>query len=234
VAFAIANRQSRLGSIRTVLRKDDASLLNIYKLSAGFGPEIQNKCRTMIEDFLISSIDYKLVDYEKSLAKFYGLFDLFLAIEPKKKLQENIHDNIISELKESTNNKKELAHWLNEEMLGFEWGSILILGLVILISLFVINNNSIISIVTTILLASSLSLLLLILKEMDNLTWKEDFWIWGPLTQLFIELDLIPYIPKDVIKSRGYELKKGLTYRVVDCPNPYPDFSDKKIEIVKT
>ena len=233
LAFAIANRQSRLNSIRTSLRKDDALLFSIYKLSACFGTETQNKCRLLIDAFLINTIDCELVDYDKSVNKFNELFDFFLGIEPKTDVQKIIYDNIIYALKESTYNKKELIHWLNEKMLGFEWGSLLILGSVILMSLFIINNNSAISVLITVLLGTSLVLFLLILRELDNLSWKEGSWIWYPLAQLFIELDLIPYIPKAILDKKKISLKKGVAYRVVEYPNPYPDFSDKIIKIIK-
>ena len=232
LAFAIANRQSRFNSIRMSLRKDDALILSIYKLSASFGTEVQSKCKLLIDDFLINSIDYELIDYDKSVDKFNKLFDFFLGIEPKTEVQKIIYDNIISALRDSTNNKKELIHWLNEKMLNFEWGSLLILAFVILVSLFVINNNSFISVLITVLLGTSLILFLLILRSLDNLRWKEDAWIWIPLTELFIEIESMPYIPKVVIE-RGIKLKKGITYRVVEYPYPYPDFSDKKIKIIK-
>ncbi|MFC1629764.1 hypothetical protein ACFL11_00870 [Patescibacteria group bacterium] len=230
LAFTIANRQSRFGSIRTALRKDDALLLSIYKLSASFGPKVQNKCRILIDDFLIASIDYKLVDYTKSIAKFNKLFDLFNKIEPETKSQEAIYENIISALKESTGNKKELIHRLNEKMLAVEWGSLLILTAIILMSLFIINNNSIASIIIIVLLGTSMVLFLLILKSLDSLRWKEGSWIWDPLVSLFVELELSPYIPKYII-GRGVKLQKGITYRVTEYVHPYPDFSDKEIEI---
>jgi len=232
LAFAIANRQSRFNSIRTSLRKDDALLLSIYKLSASFGTETQNRCRLLIDDFLINSIDYELVDYDKSVNKFYELFDFFIKIEPKKESQREIYSNIIKILKESSISKKEVIHWLNEKMLSFEWGSLLVLASIILISLFVINNNSFISVLITVLLGSSLVLFLLILRNLDNLHWKEDSWIWNPLTELFVEMGLTPYIPKGVIE-RGMKLKKGITYRVVEYSHLYPDFSDKKIKIIE-
>lgn len=232
LAFAIANRQSRFNSIRMSLRKNDALLLSIYKLSISFGAEAQNKCRILIDDFLINSIDYELIDYDKSVNKFNELFNFFLEVEPKAESQKIIYNNIISALKESVNNEKELIHWLNEKMLSFEWGSLLILVFVILASLFIINDNSFISVLITVLLGTSLILFLLILRNLDNLRWKEDSWIWIPLTELFIELELIPYIPKGVV-NRGIRLKKGVTYRIVEYPNPYPDFSDKTIKIIK-
>lgn len=233
IAFAIANRQSRFNSIRTALRRDDAMLLVIYKLSASFGPKVSQKCRELIDNFLVNSIDYELVDYEKSVSKFNELFDFFVKIEPKTESQKAAYDNIIGALKESSVNKKEIIHWMNEKMLIFEWGSLLILGFIILISLFIINNNSTISVLITVLLGTSLILFLSILRKLDNLRWKEESWIWNPLIQLFIELGLSPYIPKSVLDKRGLKLKKGITYRIVRYPSPYPDFSDKTIKIIK-
>jgi hypothetical protein len=74
---------------------------------------------------------------------------------------------------------------------------------------------------------------------LDNLAWQEQNWIWKPLTNLFIELDLFPYFPIDVLNSGRLSLKeikkwdKVKKIRVAHYPLSYPDMTGKKVEIIK-
>jgi len=232
LAFAIDHRQNRFNGIRSALRKDDALLLSIYKNSAVFGEKIQSEVKQLIDEYLIASIDYKLLDYYKSHANFNKLYDYFNDVKPANEVQIAVYSEIINEIKESSEKKKEINYLLNDRIESYEWSSLFSLGLIIMIALFVMNNDFLLYKFIVVLLGASIVLLLMILKQFDSLNWKEQSWIWQPLTELFLELDLVPYIPQPVLASHRSLLQKGITYRVAIYPNPYPDFKNKKIEII--
>lgn len=232
LASAMSNRQARVNSVRKLLRNGDALILSIYKLSAVFGAKKQNECRKLIDDYLITTLDYYLDDYDKSVKVFLELHDFFFEIEPKNRKEEMAYSQILKTLERSLENEKEIVHLLNERMLKYEWGSILSLSLIIFSALFYMNNDLLIYKAIVVILSTAIVLLLLILKDLNDLRWKEQYWVWEPLFELFNEMDLKPYIPGKELFSR-IKLKKGFTYRVANYPHPYPDFTDKKIELLE-
>ena len=236
IAFSIANRHSRLSDIRGALREQDAILTNIYYLSEIFGEEIMKKTREKIDTFLISQLDYKLEDFNKeSPKKLRELHSFLNKLGIKNEIQTNAKDKLFDNLEDLLTLQKQVEYQVRNKMLFYEWISLLLLGGVIEFCLFYANDGSIISIIITSLLSASLVLLLLVLKELDSLKWQEQNWIWQPLSQLFSELDLLPYFPEDVFQQKRIKLedfKEAKKIRIAHYPHPYPNMNSKTIEIV--
>ena len=236
LAFSIANRHTRLGAIRSSLREQDAILINIYYLSKTFGNSIVNKVRELMDNLLISQIDYKLEDIGIESPKRLKVLYLFLEkLKSKSNVQKEAKGKILGGLEQLEKTQKEVEYQIKNEMMFYEWISLLVLGGVILFCLFYINVASFTSVIVITFLSTAVVFLLLVLNELDSLTWQERNWIWGPLSKLFEELDLVPYFPEGVfsngrIKLDQFELKK---VRIAHYPNLYPSTKGKKIEIVK-
>ena len=99
------------------------------------------------------------------------------------------------------------------------------------------NLASIYSKVFVSVLLSCFTFFILILRQLDTLNWQEQQWIWEPLISLFKELGLRPYIPEALLIQKRLNINsiKKLTssIRVGRTKYPYPDFSDKKIEVLE-
>ncbi|MBR9705085.1 hypothetical protein GOV12_06750 [Candidatus Pacearchaeota archaeon] len=236
VAFSIANRHSRFNSIREKLREQDALLLNLYLLSKSFTKETSKKIKIAIDKYLISQLDYELKDFttlsSKTLKK---LFFEVESIKPKNKKQESVYSEGLSILKDLLKTYDEVSYQIKNKMTMIEWISLITLSLTILFSLYSLNSGAIIYVVILAVLSTSLVLLLLILRGLDTLSWQEQFWIWEPLTDLFNELDLIPYYPIPIIKEKRINKKTLLKYnkiRIAYYPNKYPNMKGKKIKII--
>lgn len=236
IAFSIANRHSRLSSIRKALREQDAILLNIYMLSSFFGKNAADEVRKKIDNLLISQIDYKLIDFDKSSIKLKELYLYLEKLKINNKDKDLAKKKLLDNLDELEKIQKEITYQVNNRMLLFEWISLLILGGAIVFCLFYINDGSIISAIIVSALSSTLILLLLVLDELNSLMWQEKNWIWEPLSNLFTQLGLLPYFPEDVFKKERLKiehLKEFNQVRIARYPNKYPDMNNKQIEIVK-
>ena len=204
-------------------------------MSATFGKRVVAEVRQRIDDLLISQMDYKLVDFDKESPKNLRILYLFLEkLKAKTKNQGESKDKILDNLVQLEKIYKEVDYQIRNRMMFYEWISLLVLGGIILFCLFYINNGSFVSVLVVAFISTTLILLLLVLYELDTLLWQERNWIWEPLSELFVELDLIPYFPEPVIKrinlKKIEDLKK---IRIAEYPKPYPDMSGKKIKIVK-
>jgi ABC-type multidrug transport system fused ATPase/permease subunit len=236
IAFSIADRHNRLSSIRKSLREQDALLLNTYMLSGLFEKKVLEETRRRIDSFLISQIDYKLVDFNKeSPKKLKELYRFLENLKIKNKNQEQAVKKILDNLEGLEKIQKEVDYQVNNKMPLFEWINLLILGLTILFCLFYVNTGSLISVIIVSALSASLLFLLFVLDELNSLMWQEKSWIWEPLSNLFIQLDLIPYFPEGVFKKERLKiehLKEFNTARIARYPDPYPNMLNKKIEVI--
>ena len=239
LAFSISNRHSRLGGIRESLRESDAVMLNIYELSKVFGTKIFNQIKNKLDALLIIQIDYNLFDFDNSVKKIKELYEFIENMAVRKKSQAEPQKIMLKNAEELLKMEKEVSYHVKNEMLGYEWASLLILAAVILFCIFYLKDSSVILSLITAVIATALVLLILVLKELDSLQWQENNWIWDPLSNLFIELGLLPYFSDDLFESNRINIKninslnKIRKIRVAHYPNPYPDRAGKTIEIVK-
>lgn len=234
VAFSISGRHARLTEIRSQLRDGDASILDIYKSSIAFGKKTQDNIRTLLDDWLIATIDYDLEDFHKANDKLMALYDAVISLKPSNAKQTMVHEKMIDSVREMNKQNKRMRYLVTDRISYSEWGSTLVLSGVILFCLFYINSGTLASIVLTVLLSVTLTLIVLVLRDLDQLYWKEQRWIWDPLTDLFRQLNLLPYFPSSVIERKRVIPIRGLSYRVARFVHPYPDMTDKKIEIVSS
>lgn len=231
-AHVMQNRHKRLDELRATLNRDNASYLNVYNLSKVFGKQIQNKIQKLIDDYLILTIDYKLKDIYKANDEYLKFYNYVINLKPKNQAQTIAYEEMISLMNNANSNRKYIEYLVRDEMQKFKWISLISLLGIIIFSIFYINDNRLISIIITVLLSSAGSLLLLIIRELDSLRWKEEKWAWGPLEELFLELDTLPYYAEEIIKKQRVKLKKGTKIRVASYPNKYPNFKGKKIKII--
>lgn len=233
LAFSVSNRHLRLTTMREKLREQDAVLLNIYLLSKEFSKETTKKIREKIDAVLITQIDYDLSDFDKSLKKIEELYPFVEKIKTKNKLQQTTAEKMLDNLENLLKINKEVSYQTKNRIMGYEWASLLILGVVILFCLFYINTTAL-SLWIVSILSTAIVLLLFVLEELDSLTWQEKNWIWQPLSQLFLDLDLVPYFTKDIFEEGRIDINKMKNLkkiRVATYAKPYPDMTGKKIEI---
>ena len=238
LGFTTANRRKRLELIRTTLRSDDARLLSIYISSKVFGKAINHKVRTLIENYLMASLDYALVDYNKSSKSFLVLYEFIINIKTKSKLEEEAKKHILDNMRDSMKNQKEVIYAVSDTMLFFEWAALYLLTGIIISCLLYVNNSDLLSVFVIPILCLTLVLLLLIVRDLNGLRWQEDRWIWAPLMELYTELDLLPYVIDNVINDKRLRisevLKYSKKYRLASFPNKYPDNTGKTIVIIDT
>jgi len=134
----------------------------------------------------------------------------------------------------SIRERKRVETLIQEPMIGFEWVSIITLFLVILFCIFYLNTGDAISIAISILLSTAAVILMFVLRDLNDLSWKERCWVWQPLETLFRELNLLPYYPKSALDLGRVKPEKGQKIRIAEYPNPYPDMIGKTVRIVET
>ena len=237
LGFAITNRQDRFAKIRHSLRDYDATILNIYHSSAAFGKQTQNKLRKMFDTYLISQIDYALVDFYKSAHLLLPIHSFVLSLKPKTESQKIILDKLLDDIRESLHSQKHIIYLLGSKLLTLEWVSILLLYSIIIELILALNDHSTLSILIIPIIGTTLFIPILILAKLNNLHWHNQNWDWKSLTNLFQELNLPPYYPYEPSSVAGMdeylESANVKSYRVATYYSKYPKIDDKTVEKFK-
>jgi hypothetical protein len=223
---------NKFAKITEALRRDDKTLLGIYYHSRSLKREYHEKITKLLDDYLVNELDYYLVDYPKTSTKFFKLFDYCESINPVGFKEENAYEQIQDLLNEALENRKAVESQLSYKISSFEWFALVLFAGVIVVCMYILSNGSIETSLMIATVSMGITAVLYLLYDIDNLQWKEDKLIWIPLTQLFKDMNSSPYFPKKVYQRINLKLEKG-TIRLATYPNKYPDFSDKKIEVVK-
>ena len=230
IGFAISKSQEKLSTVNNLLKVDEAHLSSIYRLSGEFGEKTTEEVRKLIDNHLIEQIDFKLIDFDKSGSSFHGLYNYILTLRPETKKQETLYSQMITLLNEMSSNRKRVETTIHDKISGYEWTSLIALMTLSGVLILDLNINTTFSIVASTTLATIAFSLLLILRDLNNLRWKVQDWIWEPLHNLFISLDLLPYYSEFVLEYGDARPPKGSKIRVGRYKNPYPDMSEKTIE----
>jgi hypothetical protein len=231
VSFTISNKYSRLTNISSLLKIDEANLLAIYKYSHEFGTEVTNKVRELIDNNLVTQLDYYLVDYRKSNSSYYKLFDYILTLEPTTPGQEVAYAQINSLLTLTSSNRKQVETLVLQRTSTLEWVSLGSLLCLIYMCILGINTGSPFSVIASSVMVTVAVLLLFVLRDLDTLSWQQDKWIWQPMHNLFLDLDLLPYYPSPTLSSHEAKPPIGDKVRVAHYKADYPNVSEKDIEL---
>ncbi|MCA9459303.1 MAG: hypothetical protein KC550_02015, partial [Nanoarchaeota archaeon] len=129
--------------------------------------------------------------------------------------------------------RKLVEFMVKNKLIFFNWIILNFLAIIIVLAVFYINDNSLISIFISIILSSACIIILLFIYGLDSLEWNDDIWIWEPLHQVFLEMELLPYYPDFILKNlKGKKfLEKGTKIRVARYI-PKTNYEEKEVEII--
>lgn len=237
LGFTITNRKNRLESVRTSLKEGDAALLDIFHFSKVFGNKIHEEIKDLLDEYMMSTLDYRLIDFEMSVPKLQNLLDYIIELTPRSKKEDFAKNNMTYELRNLMKYHKDVNHWANETMDPLKQAGLFILGSVIVFIMIILDDNSGFSTFITPLITTALVLILIVVRDLNSLRWKEKHWIWYPLIELYKEMNLVPYIPEPVLRTKRIkrkDLKHLKSYRIAYYKSKYPCASeDKVIKIFK-
>jgi hypothetical protein len=234
IILAVTRAKEKQDSIRRQLRLADGLFVSCNIEMKVFPEEIQKKFLKKVDNYLITTVDYKLSDIEKTSNSFYELYEYTTnSIKPNNDMQKNSIQRVCGSLYELTKERTLLEVLSKNKSSKLEWGLIISLFIVILFLIFNLNISGVFGSLFIATLVSSLSSILLILYRYDNLAWQESRWVWEPLTRTFMLLGLKPYYGEYLIKQKRFKIPKGIDYRLAHYPNPYPNMEGKVVEEIE-
>jgi hypothetical protein len=230
LAFTIVRTRERLGVVQDLIARGDASLLTIHDSVTVFGSDESTEIRALIDQYLTSQIDYRLVDYHLATPSYRRLTRAVYDLDPKTAQQEAVYKELLALCFTMDRDRALIEAATGQSMSPIEWSGLFLLLITLLGLLAVLPGGTIPGALVAGVLAGTFATLMILLRKLDLLRWYERVTIWEPTTRLFKSMDLDPYIPRDVVDSGRY-LPSGRV-RIVDYPDVYPIRATKLVSVV--
>ena len=232
IAYAINRAKDRHKSVLDQLRSADGLFINCKIQMEVFDDSVQKEFIKKVDYYLTTSVDYKLIDTEKSSPEFFEIIDYVTNLKTKNDRESQARANVIGELENLSEKRTILEILAKDKISRTEWIVIISLFLILLYFLYNISIVGFSGYVIKSVLATTFALLLILLSKFDNLSWKENRWIWEPLSRTFRTLGLLPYYGDFMFKLRRAKRPTDGPYRVAHYNKPYPEVKDKVVKIV--
>ncbi len=233
MAFSISDRGQRIDQIREQDSEERANLLLLAYHAESADRRFHKELLRFVDRYLMATLDYKIQDYGETSKQYLELFRKTTSFRPKGSQQSSAYSNMLSAINEIGVARKKTISLIVDKLSNLEWGVLVFLSAVITISLLSLNSGTFVSIAITTILIVSLAAIFLLLYQLDSLKWKEETRIFEPYQKTFESLGLMRYYPDDIVGRNRTKLHKAKVYRLGMFSRPYPDFSKKRIVIVR-
>lgn len=85
-------------------------------------------------------------------------------------------------------------------MTKLEWFSISALLCLLTYTMILISDVTVSGMLIVFITILTGIILMVVLLQLDTLKWQAEKWVWHPLHDLFISIELLPYYPEPVIR----------------------------------
>ncbi|MEI6144496.1 MAG: hypothetical protein WCP91_02775 [Candidatus Berkelbacteria bacterium] len=233
ISFSISDRRMRIDKIRENDSEERSQLISIYSSAKAIDKDFSEKVTDSLDKYLMATLDYKIWDYYLTQKEYDDLFQTITKYEPESNQAKAMFGSMVTSLTKILSCRKSTIGLIDDRLSAFEWLVSAFLSLVIFVCLTAVNSGAAVSIGVILFLSIALFLVLTLLYSLDDLSWKEEERIFEPYSKTFESIGLMRYYPDALILQKRVKKHIGKEYRVGVLPKPYPDLSEKKIEVVK-
>ncbi len=232
VGFFIATTTSNYLRLQTLIADANACLISIFNLVKGIEPSKKPLIEQAIDDYMIASLDFELLDYtDKTKKEFDQVIKIADGVEPTDEKGFALISELHSRMDDMLTNDQEIALTAKRIVTPRHWFIIILLAVLLAVSLLSFRNDSlIISIFIGVMFVSVYHIMMLI-HEIDSNLFLSNQLSFDDPQQVFSGIGRPNYYPEYAIK-KGYAKPKTITYRVGIYKN-YPSSREKEIKLVE-
>lgn len=232
VGFFIATTTSNYLRLQTLIADANAGLISIYNLMRGIDADKLPQLSQAIDDYMIASLDYELLDYtNKTKKEFNEVMRIANTAEPRGEKGLALYSELHSRMDDLLTNDQEIALTSKKIVTPRHWFIIFLLAVLLGISLLSYRTGSIlISLFVGIMFVTVYHIMALINEIDTNLFLSKQLSFEDP-QQVFIGIDRTYYYPEYAIK-KGYVKVSAETYRVGVYKN-YPKSFEKEVKLIE-
>ena len=208
-------------------------LILIYKYAGAFGKQYQIEMAEIIDQYLISTLDYAIRDFHKNEPFVDAIYAKIQSVKVINEKQKEVYSEFLDCFSSLIEARRKTIALIADRLSRFEWLVAIFLPFIILLSTILTETSSIIVAVISSVLSVMILNITLFLYLLDNLSWKEERRIFEPYQQTFEAIGKLRYYPEILILEKRVKMYKDKTYRLGVFPHKYPDLSGKTIKIIE-
>jgi len=177
VGFFISDLYSRFQTIKENAAIDASGLATFYKyaeiLADGKDTKWLKKQRTIIHKYVIKFMPLPWDEFSKTEKEFNELIDTLHDIKYHGDKKNETYSSMLSIISEISDAREKLVMNGEDHLTRGEWIVILLLGTLLLFSLYFVKTFEPVSILFTWMLSSSILILMLVIRDLNNLKFGE-------------------------------------------------------------
>lgn len=168
--FWISRLNSRYDQIGTLLGREDALWISLYRLGQIFGKPFQKKLGDSIDEYYIKVFDYEPgMAYKSSIPEFENVYSSFYKLNPNQnEACKEIFDQMFSTLTSIEETRNLSSQVSRERVKSGQWLTLIFLAALIIFSLFYLKGTSFFSPIVTVSLSTILVLVVLTMRDLER------------------------------------------------------------------
>jgi len=177
VGFFITDLYTRYQGIRSNAAVDSSSLSTFYGFAKILGQNNKRwleKQKRLIKNYIHKFMPLPWERYEETEPEFSAIVDSLQELKYTTDKENETYSNILGVVSTHSNAREKLVMYGKDNLSWAEWLVILILGFLLLGSLFYVKDDSLVSTVFTGALTSAILILLFFVRDLNNLNFGEN------------------------------------------------------------
>ncbi len=233
VGFFIATTTSNYLRLQTLIADANAGLISIFSLIKGIDPQKLPEVAQAIDDYMIASLDYELLDYtDKTKKEFNRVLEVANSAEPQGEKGLALFSELHSRMDDLLTNDQEIALTSKRIVTPRHWFIIILLAILLGVSLLSFRTGSVvISLFIGVMFVTIYHIMVLIHEIDTNMFLSKQLSFEDP-QQVFYGIGRPNYYPEYALK-KGYAKPSSTTYRVGIYKNYPKSFEKKEIKLIK-
>ncbi len=231
VGFFIATATSNYLRLQSILSQEDASLISIFNLCKIIQPKAMEEVTQAIDDYSISSLNYKIEDYvNRTRKEFKKLVDVISGVDPSNEKGATLIQTLHGELNQVMELRQEGVLAAKTVVTKSHWFILVLITLLVDTMLLSLRNANFFPSLLISVLITATYLLLLLIYEVDTNRFLEEKLAYEGSQRVFDAIGRLEYYPEEAIEVGAVPKNEG-QHRIGLSSNS--NSSKREIKIVK-
>jgi len=233
VGFFIATSTSNYLRLQALIADANAGLVSLYNLTKKIEPSKKLVMEQAIDEYMIASLDYELLDFTSKTRKEFGeILKIADSVEPKDPAGFELFAELHSKMSDLFANNQ-ASTLTAKRVITFEhWVIIILLAILIGISLLGFRDGTVILSAFIGIIYFTIFQILVLIHDLDTNLFLSKQLSYEDPQEVFYGIGRANYYPEYAIK-KGYVKPKEEEYRIGVYKN-YPESFEKEIKLVGT
>ena len=168
--FFLSRLNDRYNQVRELVASEDAKWLSFYETSVFLGDDFQKRIADIIDEYYIIAYDFDLGKYYKHNAPH--VHRIYTELNKVKNFKNDVSsesfDELVGLLEEVERDRNESTVLSSEKVTLGKWSIMIILGGIIIFSIYYLRVDELYSHAIAVMLSSVLVLILLVMRDLQN------------------------------------------------------------------